>query len=95
MLPYGLGQSVTFEKNFGPKLGEINIDRNFKNTEDEFINKLKPIYKLINISSKNNLLKNKDFFGFVGAPWTILVYMINQMSPKKELKIIFLIIIVN
>ena len=23
MLPYGLGQKVEFEKNFGPKLGEI------------------------------------------------------------------------
>ena len=23
--------------------------------------------------------------GFVGAPWTILVYMINQSSPKKGL----------
>ena len=86
MLPYGLGQSVTFEKNFGPKLGEINIDSILKTTEDEFKDKLKPIYKLINISSANNLLKNKDLFGFIGAPWTILVYMINQVSPKKELK---------
>ena len=24
MLPYGLGQQVEFEKNFGPKLGELN-----------------------------------------------------------------------
>ena len=24
--------------------------------------------------------------GFVGAPWTLLVYMINQKSPKKKLK---------
>ncbi len=86
MLPYGLGQSVTFEKNFGPKLGEINIDSILETTEDEFKNKLKPIYKLINISSANNLLKDKDLFGFIGAPWTILVYMINQVSPKKELK---------
>ena len=23
--------------------------------------------------------------GFVGAPWTILVYMLNKMSPKKNL----------
>ena len=23
--------------------------------------------------------------GFVGAPWTILVYMINRSSPKKGL----------
>ena len=71
MLPYGLGQNVKFEKNFGPRLDKLNIEN---------------IYKLINISSKNNLLQKKDLFGFVGAPWTILVYMINQISPKKELK---------
>ena len=25
MLPYGLGQEVKFEKNFGPKLGKLNL----------------------------------------------------------------------
>ena len=86
MLPYGLGQDVKFEKNFGPKLSSIKIEEMIKVTEKEFVDKLNPIYKLINITSKNNLLYNKDLFGFVGAPWTILVYMINQISPKKDLK---------
>ena len=86
MLPYGLGQDVKFEKNFGPKLSPIKIEEMIKVTEKEFVDKLNPIYKLINITSKNNLLYNKDLFGFVGAPWTILVYMINQISPKKDLK---------
>ena len=35
-------------------------------------------------------MKNKNTIGFVGAPWTLLVYMINQQSPKKNLKKIFL-----
>ena len=26
MLPYGLGQKVEFEKNFGPKLGDLNLN---------------------------------------------------------------------
>ena len=26
MLPYGLGQKVKFEKNFGPKLGELDLN---------------------------------------------------------------------
>ena len=86
MLPYGLGQHVQSEKNFGPKLGSIKIEEMLKVNEKDFIKKLNPIYKLINITSKNKLLQNKDLFGFVGAPWTILVYMINQMSPKKQLK---------
>ena len=30
-------------------------------------------------------LENKDLIGFVGAPWTLLVYMINKISPKNGL----------
>ena len=26
MLPYGLGQKVEFEKNFGPRLGKLNLN---------------------------------------------------------------------
>ena len=36
------------------------------------------------------LLKNKDLIGFVGAPWTILVYMMNKQSPKQNLSKNFL-----
>ena len=54
MLPYGLGQNVKFEKNFGPRLEKLNIDNILKVTEVEFTNKLNPIYKLIDISSKDN-----------------------------------------
>ena len=86
MLPYGLGQNVKFEKNFGPRLDKLNVDDILKVTENQFTNKLDPVYKLIDISSRDNLLQEKDLFGFVGAPWTILVYMINQLSPKKELR---------
>ena len=82
MLPYGLGQEVNFKKNFGPQLGEINI---LNQNENNFIERLTPIYKSLEILSKDNLLKNKDLIGFVGAPWTLLVYMINKISPKKQL----------
>ena len=85
MLPYGLGQEVKFEKNFGPKLGDLNLDALLKTNEDDFSNKLNPIYKLISKVSKDPNLKSRDLIGFVGAPWTILVYMINKLSPKKGL----------
>ena len=85
MLPYGMNQEVNFEKNFGPKLGDLSIDKIKRTEENSFLKKLNPVYKAISQTSKNNLLKNRDLIGFVGAPWTILVYMINRMSPKKGL----------
>ncbi len=86
MVPYGLGQEVKFEKNFGPKLGRLSIDEIAKNDEIDFIEKIHRVYKAIKRVSSDPSLKNKNTIGFVGAPWTLLVYMINQQSPKKSLK---------
>jgi uroporphyrinogen decarboxylase len=85
MIPYGLNQEVKFEKNFGPKLGSLDLEIISKVDEIDFIEKLYPVYKSIKKVSEDNLIKNKNLIGFVGAPWTLLVYMINKHSPKKEL----------
>jgi len=86
MLPYGLNQKVEFKKNFGPILSEINIHEMATLDEIDFVEKIYPVYKAIKKVSTDNLMKNKSTIGFVGAPWTLLVYMINQQSPKKNLK---------
>tara|TARA_B100001093_G_scaffold459489_1_gene472665 strand:+ start:191 stop:1192 length:1002 start_codon:yes stop_codon:yes gene_type:complete len=86
MLPYGLNQKVEFKKNFGPMLGDIDINEMSKLDEIDFTKNVYPVYKAINKVSTNNLTKEKNTIGFVGAPWTLLVYMINQQSPKKNLK---------
>jgi uroporphyrinogen decarboxylase len=85
MVPFGLNQKVDFKKDFGPKLGPLNLDVLSKVDEIDFIKKLYPVYKSIKKVSENKLIKNKNLIGFIGAPWTILVYMINRYSPKKEL----------
>jgi uroporphyrinogen decarboxylase len=85
MLPHGLNQKVEFKKDFGPQLGLLDLNEISKVDEIDFIEKLYPVYKSIKKVSENNLIKNKDIIGFVGAPWTLLVYMINRHSPKKEL----------
>jgi len=85
MLPYGLDQKVEFKKDLGPQLGLLELDKISKIDEIDFIEKLHPIYKSIKKVSKSHLIKDKDLIGFVGAPWTLLVYMINKHSPKKEL----------
>ena len=86
MVPYGLNQKVEFKKNFGPILGELNLIKTSKLDEIDFIEKIYPVYKAINLVSNNQLTKNKNTIGFVGAPWTLLVYMINRQSPKIKLK---------
>jgi len=86
MLPYGLGQKVEFKKNFGPILGELDINRISKIDEVDFVEKTHRIYKAIKKVSSDPILNNKNTIGFVGAPWTLLVYMINLQSPKKKLK---------
>ena len=85
MLPYGLNQKVEFKKDFGPQLGPLSLEEISKVEEVDFIEKLNPIYKSIKKVSENDLIKNKNLIGFVGAPWTLLVYMINKHSPKKKL----------
>ena len=85
MLPYGLNQKVDFKKNFGPQLGNINLNEISKIDEIDFLEKLYPVYRSIKRVSENDLIKDKDLIGFVGAPWTLLVYMINKHSPKKKL----------
>ena len=86
MLPYGLNQKVEFEKGFGPKLEPLQLDNIKKINEEDFTEKIKQVYKAITKTSLNSIMKGKDMIGFVGAPWTILVYMINCSSPKKGLK---------
>ena len=84
LVPFALGQSVKFKKDFGPLLGQIDFNKMSKTNEIQFIDKLKPVYNAIKKTKNKEELKNKDLIGFVGAPWTILIYMLNQKSPKNE-----------
>ncbi len=85
MVPYGLNQKVEFKKNFGPRLGSLNLNKIYKSNEINFLKKIYPVYKSIKKVSNNKLIKNKNVIGFVGAPWTLLVYMINKHSPKTKI----------
>ena len=84
LVPYALGQSVNFRKDFGPELGEINLDKLLKVSKEKFIERLQPVYNCLKITKTKKELYNKDLIGFVGAPWTILVYMLHKRSPKDN-----------
>ena len=86
MIPHGLGQKVEFKKNFGPNLEDLEIAKLLEIDEEKFTKNLSSIYLLLASLKKSEDLKDKDIIGFVGAPWTLLVYMINKVSPKNGLK---------
>ena len=84
MVPYALGQEVKFIKNYGPELSKFNF-KNFKeNDEKKFTKKLKNIYEAIKIT-RENLHKDKSLISFIGAPWTLLIYMLNLKNDKNEI----------
>ncbi len=85
MLPYGLNQNVEFRKNMGPLLGDLDLEKISNIEENGFTKKLSPVYELVKLVSNSRFTKNKTIIGFVGAPWTLLVYMINKKSPKLAL----------
>jgi len=85
MVPYGLNQIVEFKKDFGPKLGSLDLKKIQNVTKEDFNKKLKPIYTCIKKVKSNNIIKEKNLIGFIGAPWTLLLYMINRKSPKKKI----------
>ncbi len=84
MVPFALGQSVTFLKDEGPQLNQFNYETFSKNNEKTFNRKLSPVYKAIDITRKK-LKKEKSLICFIGAPWTLLVYMLDLKIGKNKL----------
>ena len=83
MVPYALGQNVKFTKGLGPKLSDFNLKEFLKNKENDFSNKLSPVYKAIDIT-RRKLIKNKSLISFIGAPWTLIVYMLNIKKENNQ-----------
>ncbi len=86
LVPYALGQDVSFIKEEGPKLSEFDFPTFINKKEGDFKSKLEPVYRAIEITRKK-LEKNKSLISFVGAPWTLIIYMFNMKLDKKNIDI--------
>tara|TARA_Y100000591_G_C21744987_1_gene651448 strand:- start:109 stop:1113 length:1005 start_codon:yes stop_codon:yes gene_type:complete len=84
IVPYALNQKVEFLKNQGPLLEDFNLRIFLKNDINSFTQKLQPVYKAIK-NTRMKLDKKKSLIGFVGAPWTLLIYMLGAKESKKEI----------
>ena len=84
MVPYALGQKVKFIKDQGPILSKFNLNFFLNNDKISFSQKLHPVYKAIEITRKN-LNKKKSLISFIGAPWTLLIYMLGVKENKNKI----------
>ena len=84
IVPYALGQKVNFIKDQGPWLENFNFEKFISNSKITFTQKLDPVYKAIE-KVRKKLDKNKSLISFIGAPWTLLIYMIGAKSSKNEI----------
>ena len=83
-VPYALGQKVNFVKDMGPKLNQFNFETFKDNDKNSFTQKLEPVYEAIRIT-RDKLNKEKSLIAFIGAPWTLLVYMLGMKLNKTQL----------
>ena len=83
VIPYALGQTIDFTEG-GPKLNKFNKEIFFNNTDKKFVSTLKPTYETIKMT-KEKLNKKKSLIAFVGAPWTLMVYMLGLKNKKNQL----------
>ena len=84
MVPHALNQKVEFIENIGPTLEEFNFKKFLNNDNISFTQKLHPVYKAIQ-ETRKKLNKEKSLIGFIGAPWTLLVYMLGAKDRKKNI----------
>jgi len=84
MVPFALGQKVKFIKNQGPILSDFDLKQFLKNDKMSFTKKLLPVYRAIEITRKK-LNKEKSLIAFIGAPWTLLIYMLGVKKEKNQI----------
>ena len=84
MVPFALGQDVKFEKNKGPLLSLFNLKKFLNNNKSNFTQKLNPVYEAVK-TTKKKLNKEKSLISFVGAPWTLAVYMFGLKTKKDRI----------
>ena len=84
LVPYALGQEVNFIKDQGPILSKFELKKFLNNNKINFTNTLNPIYQAIE-QTRERLDKEKSLISFIGAPWTLLIYMMGLKENKNTI----------
>ena len=81
LVPHVLGQKVKFIKDEGPILETFDLNKFLKNNFGDFTKEMDPVYQAIK-KVKKNLHKDKSLISFIGAPWTLITYMLKKIEKK-------------
>ena len=90
VIPYALGQELSFVEGEGPRLAPPVTADNFKLLRETVdAAKLAPIYETIRLT-RGALPANVTLLGFCGAPWTVATYMVagegtSDQAPARML----------
>lgn len=85
VIPYALGQEVTFHPKVGPVMGPLDFSAPDLGLAGGRVGeRLAPIFETIRVV-KSKLPGDKALVGFAGSPWTVITYMVEgKGSPQKE-----------
>ena len=82
VIPYALGQQIEFRNIGGPWSPNFNIAKFLEIKKKDFLSTLKPVYETIK-KTRNTLKKDKSLIAFVGAPWTLIIYLYNLKNQNN------------
>ncbi len=85
VIPNALKQKIEFRDKGGPRNSSFNLDIFLETKEKEFLTTLKPVYESIK-KTRNILEKNKSLIAFIGAPWTLIIYLYNLKEQPDQTK---------
>lgn len=75
VIPYAMGQKVSFEEGHGPRLEPVITEQTVSKYERFDLNRLSPVLEAVELI-KAALPSETTFIGFCGSPWTVASYMI-------------------
>lgn len=82
MVPYGLGQGLTFAEGEGPKLPPIRTLADVPKFDSAaFHGRVGPIYETVS-RTRAMLPEDVTMIGFAGSPWTVASYMVEGGTSR-------------
>lgn len=82
MIPWALGQDLTFGPGEGPRLSPPLSDGNLDRLEPR-LERLEPVYETVR-RVRADLPSEVTLIGFAGAPWTVATYMVAGQGSKDH-----------